>query len=184
MKPQSKSFIVFAVAVPVAFAVIAAGAVLLPRLFGKPPVYDFVYAAGIPPYGSYGKYDLVVTNGRVTLVNRDCPSSCSPSDTRPVLYRYDVTTQHGVEISLEQAQELTLDPSERSPDGYRLTRGDAHGGIFPLYIEGFGNRPMYLVGPGGRYEVNLAQSGSAMGGSYYYSSYNTRLLGWIKKGDA
>lgn len=116
---------------------------LLPSIFVKPQ-YDFIYTSGSP------SQIVRVINGKVSLTpcNADRYSNCRDYYNRLNFYRYDVSARENIPITLEELQTLTLDPSEKSPDGYRVITNDNRSGevfFFPFFWGGSGSQAPQLT---------------------------------------
>ena len=166
-----------ALAIPVLMIVGVALAVYLPGL-GKKPAYDFLYVSGNGvTYPGYAEYYFSVENGK--LVKRALP----PQNGLPLYYKnqandeklflYDVKSDTGKEVSLEEAQKYVLDSSNQSPDGYEVSRGTYSGGF--LFFDGRSDyEHWYLRGHNRSRQLNL----KLVGGNNYD---NFRFLGWVKQ---
>lgn len=177
MTASNRTILGIALSLPLLFTAVVALSLIVPRLFADPPRQDFIYTTGV---GSYQRYNVSIIDGRVSIVDRNCPNACSPTAEPPRLFLYEVAAKHSREISLDEARALRVDPSERSPDGYRVERGNnSDGGLFLLYGGLRYDQRTYLVGPGGRFEVNLARSDVFFGDYYSYGFRNSSFLGWV-----
>lgn len=167
-----------ALSLPLVFTALVSAAVFIPRMLSRPPVYGFVYATDVSPYNS--PYVLQVIDGTLRRVEQSCPSSCAANTKTPRIFFHDVRTQRSVELSLDEASRYRLDPSQESPDGYRIERGGYSDGGFLLPLSGGKyDQRTYLVGPAGRFKLNLATPHAFFGGHYSYEYYNAQLLGWV-----
>lgn len=168
----------FALALPLLFTLVVSAIVLGPRLLSKSPAYGFLYATNLNAYA--GPYSLKVIEGTLRRVERTCASPCHGHEQAPRLFVYDVKTRRSTEVSLEEAYRLKLDPSQESPDGYRIERGGYSGGGFLLpFGSGRYDQNTYLVGPAGRFKLNLATPNAFFDSPYSYGYFNTQLIGWI-----
>lgn len=165
-------------AIPVLMVLVVVAFIVLPGIFVKPTVH-FLYATDLSSFGEGGPYrDLsptpgsgtydretyVVRDGRLTRAVQTLPIEeriqYLPSSSNVQFYVHDVQTNRSREVSVEDAQKLTLDDSARSPDGFELTRGSGGGGaiVFPFFFLD-GDRgessDWYLRGRGARHHVNL-----------------------------
>lgn len=176
MKYSSKKPLLIALAIPAFFVSMVVAVLLISRIYASPPAFNFIYASGVD-YSS--TFDYRVISGKLQKVPRtNCPQQCTYSKPDPQLYLYDVKAQRSTEISFDDALRVTLDSSQRSPDGYRLIRGDRPSSylfsIGPSY-DSFST--MQLSGAGGQFQLNLASGNNPMG--YSYGSYNMNFIGWV-----
>ena len=176
MKYSAKNPLVIALAIPTLFITIVTAVLTLSRLMAAPPKYDFIYSLGNSWNSSF---EFQVVSGKVEQKLRaNCPQQCEPQRTEPRLFLYEAKSNHSREISLEDASLLRLDPSQQSPDGYRLTHGSRGRDIlFLSIVPSYDYSTMVLSGAGGQYPVNLANTGSSLGYSYGYS--NSNFIGWV-----
>jgi hypothetical protein len=143
-------------AIPVAMIFFVAIAIYVPRMFSNvpPPQYGFVYTLEDYPVDYYYR----VEGGR--LLREDVPRV--EGEPRPIsnkvvasdqtLYYYNVTTKSSQAITLEEAQQFTLDPAGVAPDGYEIS--SANGGSF-LFFDARSRRVHYLMKDGYYEEVDL-----------------------------
>ncbi|MBN8547906.1 MAG: hypothetical protein J0M12_01180 [Deltaproteobacteria bacterium] len=173
MQYSKRAPLLIALAIPLLFMSAVTCVLISQRLLASPPAQEFIYTVG----ATYNDgFDYRVIDGTLTKVSRgNCPSTCSSSSSTRPLYRYDPKTNRSTEISITEAQQLKLDPSQQSRDGYRLIRGSRDRG-FLLSMPAYDNSPMYLSGAGGQFEANLASDGTSSG---YWNYQQVTLVGWI-----
>lgn len=189
---QSKIPLIFALAIPFIMVVLIALSIYVPRLFATPPQYDFLYVINdseMPYTVIEGKFYYSpiyrVENGK--LVQRLTPYPESSPDfpkpvpvypqTEPKLYFHDVGENKSREMTFAKAQELSLDPSIMSPDGFEVREDYGAEGVFPLFFGSsreYGAR--YLVGDYYSEKLNLVKSNTDR-----YYPYNLRFLGWVSQ---
>ncbi len=133
------------------------------------PKYNFIYAAGNGLYD----YNIQVVNGRVTVESKfkSYPNSSSPyplnvSPSYPDLFLYDVVHDKSKQITLAQAQSYVLDPSDKSPDGFKVGWLSNSGSLLFVRLFG-GDRGVYLYGNGKGIRRRIAD---------YYS---IKFIGWV-----
>ncbi len=161
--------LLIAVCIPVLMIVFVAASIYLPALFIKPQ-YDFLYLTG-QDYG-YCTWDYRVENKKLVRVVRSNPYKEAPQECTTQFFRYDVEENANREVTLEEAQTLTLDGNGESPDGFTVTRGGNGGGFFPLFSEGGNYNSIYLTkGSAVSRKITLRT------GPDYYPEF--RLLGWV-----
>lgn len=163
-----------ALAIPVLMIVLVAAFIYLPNM-GKKPQYNFVYMTG-NGYLPYGGQEYSVSNGHLVQNPSPLDNSAPNVPPKPVVplgqphfYVYDVTANSANEVSFQQAQALTLDPSNLSPDGYTLDRGNS--GDF-LFSGPSDYNTWYLKGHNHSSKLNV----KVVGNDYY----NLQFLGWVK----
>jgi hypothetical protein len=153
-------------AIPVGIALLAATVIYIPRLFAHPK-YDFIYSA-CDNYRCRQNY--TVEAGHVARG----PSHSSDSDyydyTTRLLY-YSSAADSTRSITLEEAQQYSLDTSSKSPDGYVLSKENSSSGFLFL---GRADSGWYLKDGAKKKRVELASDSS-------YYSQNVTFLGWVKK---
>lgn len=188
MKTNNLPLIV-GISLPLVFIVIISIVVFLPSFFVKPQ-HDFIYTDSDPyqNYGYYGydqgyKNTYGVENGKIIL--EPVPVKIDPSLKKefivykgemPTLYRYDVKTNTSHEISLKEAQSLSLDPGPSSPDGYTVSFENRNDGIFEIF--GSNNSTSGLFISKGNAKKRL--DGLVYNNQYYWYQGNFKLIGWIK----
>ncbi len=164
MARKKNASLIIALSVPVVMVILVALAIYIPGMFYA-PTYDFVYSTS-----DWNVYRLaVVREGKIVLeeppyVDEKIP----PSD--PIIFRYDIETNTASEISLEEAEQLTLDGAQFSPDGYEITRG-GNGGIFDIFGPNDSYNTWYIRGRSAGKRLNISNNND-----YYY---NFRFVGWI-----
>lgn len=165
-----------ALAVPVLMILLVAAFIYLPGI-GKKPAHNFVYMSGQDVY-YYGdaRGEYTVTNGR--LVKNPLPPIpegqapyYKPAVSDPHFYFYDVSKHEAREITLAEAAAFELDPSNVSPDGYTVERGNGNSGAF-LFGDSGDYNSWFLKGHNRANKLNIKLIGT--------DYYNMRFLGWVK----
>lgn len=167
--PKNLSLII-GLAIPIGMVVFIAIAINGPRWFNSadPPRYDFVYMTGQHAQSQ----SFVVEDGRIVvkkLANKDALPQ--PAETVR-FFVHDIARNSSREIDLESAQQIVLDRSLRSPDGFTISPG-RRGGWF---VFGFGRdySRRYIVKETFSQRLDLASDGNRY--DYYW---NFRFLGWV-----
>lgn len=166
--------LVLGISIPILMIVAIAVSIYLPSFFVKAH-YNFLYIAGTDYY-SASQYPYSVENGRLVKneIREGQDSYNYQNGAKPKLYVYDVNTNKSKEISVEEAQNLSLDSNTKSEDGFEVVYGSSESGIAPLF---FGSErdynSRYLKGHGVTKKLDL-QSNSGT------NFYNFIFLGWIK----
>jgi len=169
-KKQNISLII-GLSIPVAMILFVAVAINGPRWFNtvEPPVVDFLYTTGQQnPYSTYS-----IENGRLHLTEHPAPEGASPTVQYPVhFFIHDVSENISREIQEEDAMQLFLESSLRSPDGFTVESGHRGG----WFIFGYGRdyRSRYLVKDSYSEKLDLETNTGTY--SYYW---NFRFLGWV-----
>jgi hypothetical protein len=169
-KKQNISLII-GLSIPVAMILFIAVAINGPRWFNtvEPAKFDFLYTTGQQnPYATYS-----VENGRLVLREQPGSDDASTAVQYPIhFFVHDVTENSSREIQPEEAMDLRLDGSIRSPDGFSVDAGRRSG----WFIFGYGRnyRSRYLVNESYSEKLNLETNA----GNYNYY-WNFRFLGWV-----
>jgi len=163
--------------IPILMILFVAGSIYLPGLFIQPK-FNFLYVSGADSY--YSKYQYSVQNGKLVRSEIQRLENQIYQPPREVkLYIYDVAKNESKEISFEEAQNLNLDSSIISPDGFEIVYGSRGEGFFPFFfLSERDYNTLYLKGHNVSKKLNLQLSGSYYN---YYNYYdNFRFIGWIK----
>ena len=164
-----------ALAIPVVMIIAVALAIYLPGI-GKHPKYNFLYMTGNGGYG-YPGAEYMVSGGH--LVRNDFSTLTPPRYPTPEFknlpdntrfYLYDIVKNSATEITFLDAQKYTLDPSNISPDGYVVERGNGGGG-FPFGGGGDYNT-WFIKGYNRSSKLNLKLTNQ--------DYYNFQFLGWTE----
>ncbi|MEI6057810.1 MAG: hypothetical protein WCQ60_02450 [bacterium] len=149
--------LVIGILLPFIFIGILIAAVFLPS-WSVQPTHNFLYVTD--SYENYYnsqhvyKNKIIVKDGKITLqsitATRDSGMPSYPANSTvteaPTIFIYDVITKSSHEISLEDAQKLTVDPGPVSSDGYTISYKYNNEGIFSLF--GANNSQGYFVTKG------------------------------------
>jgi len=169
-KKQNISLII-GLSIPVAMIIFIAVAINGPRWFNtvEPAKYDFLYMTGQqPPYTSY-----LVSDGRLIINEGPAPEGYEPVATPPAhFFVHDVSENSSREIQLDEALELNLDNSIRSPDGFAIEPGRRSGWFIFGYRRDYNSR--YLIKDTFSEKLELESNN----GSYSYY-WNFQFLGWV-----
>jgi hypothetical protein len=154
-------------AIPVVMVLVVAVSIYWPQRGIQPPQHNFVYA--LRDYGD--GYEYVVVDEK--LVRREAPNTPKQFNEAPTrFFLHDVTSNTSQEMKFEEVQELKLDNSLVSADGYELKRGGQGGGVFPFFFDNSNYNEQYLVK--GNHSVKLALKETQ---PPYYG--NQMFLGWV-----
>ena len=159
--------LIIGISIPILMILFVAGSIYLPGLFIRPG-YNFLYVSGASNYGQ----PYSVANGKLVQNDVKYPANYYPP-AQPELFVYDSAKNQSQGISFADAQNLNLDPTAQSPDGFEVVSGSNGGGdYFPF---DFGpsnyNDGWYLKGHNLDKKINVQTVGSY---------YNLTFLGWIK----
>lgn len=154
--------LIIGIGLPLLLIVYVATTVYLPSLFNK-PLYDFIYTTG------YDSRYVTVENQTVKVNQKPSYRANEPPQQPEFnLYYYDVSKESSKLISVEEAKNYELDPSEKSPDGYAVSNDrDRSYSFFPFFYGG-SDRGTYLTGHGVSKRVSEKY-------------YDLKFLGWVKK---
>ncbi|MEK7499189.1 MAG: hypothetical protein AAB649_01125, partial [Patescibacteria group bacterium] len=147
MKDKASTIsLIVGLAIPVIMVILIALAVLLPGR-SLNPTYNFIYATGsYPSYTTTDKdlviqHDLTVKNG--TLVDdvqsyrtdKIYPIYPYEKESVPHLFIHNTAENTNTELTLEEAQKLTLSAETKSPDGFSVSFGKRSYGVFPFFFD-------------------------------------------------
>jgi hypothetical protein len=186
--------LVIGISLPFIFIAILVAAVVYPSL-AITPAHDFLYITdsyqNYPGSPTMYKNKFVVQNGKlalqpimtvaspaVSVPPAPAPVSASPANAttvadEPPLFLYDVTTKSSHEISLADAEQLSLDPGPTSPDGYTIQYEYGNDGFFGLF-GGDTNSQGYFISKG---ESSRRLTG--LGDTSMYAN-DFQLVGWVQ----
>lgn len=163
--------LIIGLSIPVAMILFIAIAINGPRWFNtvEPAKFDFLYTTGQQnPYTTYS-----VVSGRLRVQEHPVPEDAPATIQYPIhFFVHDVSENISREIQVEEAMQLNLDGSIRSPDGFTVETGRRSG----WFIFGYGRdyRSRYLVNESFSEKLKLESNS----GSYSYY-WNFRFLGWV-----
>ncbi len=161
--------LVIGFAIPILVILFVVASIYIPGLFLHPK-YSFLYTTD---ENYYNDQSYSVNNGRLIVVPQ--PSPAYPtyrSYTTPQLYIHNVSTNESMPVALQNAQNLTLDPADVSPDGYKIENGNQGDGFFPFFWYDNNYNAEYLVGHNTSKKLNIVNNGSTYSDSFHF-------LGWI-----
>lgn len=169
-KKQNKQLIILIASLVgglLVFAISALIIVLASRV--DEPKYDFIYST------DYKSYEYKVQDGKLTYDGYSSRFYNSDYGDDITWYQYDVSEEKSIELSLADVQELTLDSSRESPDGYRVT--SSYSGSSDIY------RP---IAPGFPGETYSSESSMVLQKGSYSKQlklegdrYDFRFIGWV-----
>ena len=167
MEEKKKNIpLIVALSIPVLMIVLIATSIYLPALFIKPKT-NFVYSVG-GDYCSQIRYSVksgkIIENEIEKLENN---YACHYRDAR--LFYYDVERNTSREITLDETNNLTVDDSLKSPDGFEIVPGSYSYDIF--FFSGSSYYDKYLKK--GAYSRKLNTIGST-------SYYDFKFIGWVR----
>ena len=168
-KKQNISLII-GLCIPVAMILFIAIAINGPRWFNsvEPAKVNFLYITG--PHDPYLTYS--VKDGRVAVTDNTPENATAMAQYPTRLFIHNVTTNKSREIQLDEAKQLLLDGSVRSPDGFTISNGRRRGWF--IFDYGRYNGERYLVKE--RYTEKLDLESDSGTNSYYW---NFRFIGWV-----
>lgn len=161
---------IIGVLIPIIFIVIVAVIAYVPSQFINPK-HDFLYTKD---YSSNNYYEirakhLVEVPVLTEYDDNNYRDSYNYRQKVPTIYRYDVASDTTESITFEEARQLTLSSSAKSPDGYKLEEATGSGGfLFWSSYSGSDGDP-YL-------QKGLASKKLSLPGD----SYDFELIGWIQ----
>lgn len=172
MQDEKKQHIslIIGLSIPVAMIIFIAIAINGPRWFNtvEPARYDFLYTTGQhTPYTIY-----LVSEGRLTVKDEPAPEGYAATTSPVHFFVHDVSENRSREIQLDDALEMILDGSIRSPDGFAVEPGRRSGWFIFGYRRDYNSR--YLIKETFGEKLDLESSN----GSYNYY-WNFQFLGWV-----
>lgn len=156
-----------AISIPVLTIVLIALSIYIPQFFTNPK-YDFLYLVDNSYY-----YEYTVNNG--ALIQNILPKNeYYRTSKEPQLFVYEVRNNRSKIISYEEAKNLTIDASNKSPDGYTIVNGSSDSEFFPFFFyTGTNYGTTYLKAGNFSKKIDLELDR----GNYW----NFKFLGWIIK---
>lgn len=182
--------IVLAFVLPVALIAIIALSTYLPSLFLSTN-YNFIYSSctdgtNYYPYycNNYLQKRYSVVNGKI-VVNSIDPAQDSDKDDIPDInenytariFLHDTKKNESREITLEEAQALSLNGFLTSPDGVTISSNYDRGVDFFFLFDGGSSYGYYLAKGKNRSKLNLINNDDR----YYYQD-NFQFVGWVLPG--
>ncbi len=182
--------LLIAFSLPILLILIVALSVYLPSFFISTK-YNFIYTScvnGVDYYSynyncnNYLQKRYAVVDGKLVLNNID-PNQDSDEDKIPDIkenytvriFLHDTEKNESREISLEDAQKLTLNGLLTSPDGVSVAGNYSYsGGDFFIFGGGSSSYGYYLTKGKGKSKLNLINESDR----YYYRD-NFDFLGWV-----
>lgn len=166
---------------PIGLITAVALSMYLPSLFLSTD-YDFVYTActngrNYYPYrcDSYLKDRYAVEEGKLVQVTVETAENLDEQYVDRI-FLHDTKKNESREITLEEAQTLTLNDLLTSPDGITVSSSyDRRGGdVFFLFGGGTSTYGYYLTKGSSKSKINLINTDDR----YYYRD-NFRFIGWV-----
>ena len=182
--------LVLAFVLPIALIVIVALSTYLPSLF-LTTNYDFIYTSctnGTTYYAyqcdSYLQKRYSVVNKKIVVNQVDLTQDLNKNgvpDTNEKytdrIFFHDTKKNESREITLEEAQAMTLDSLLTSPDGVTVSGYYNRGGDFFIFGGGSSSYGYYLMKGNSRSKLNLINTTD----QYYYQN-NFQFMGWVLPG--
>lgn len=176
--------LILGVSIPLLMILAVILSVVAPNWFAK-PTQNFVYIMGQNEYYVGNRnYKFFEVRGGQILRGETPNFNTLPVEYKndramipemPRLYVHDVKENRSKEVTPEEAEKLSIDPSIMSRDGFEVRHGRG-GGDFFIFDGGYTNyNEMYIVGHHASLKLNLTAASTA----YYYGSNEYRFLGWI-----
>ncbi|MDD3896512.1 MAG: hypothetical protein PHU04_01520 [Candidatus Peribacteraceae bacterium] len=188
---QKNFALVLAFVLPMLLIVLVALSTYLPSLFLSTD-YNFLYASctnGRDPYpyrcDDYLQRRFTVTDGRLSVhtvdgtvdTDKDGVPDSNDQYTERIFF-HDTAKNESREITLAEAQAMTLNTLLTSPDGVTVSSHyDRGGGDFFLFFGGRSSYGYSLTKGRARSKLNLINNDD----QYYYQN-NFHFLGWVTPG--
>ena len=182
--------IVLAFALPIVLIAIVALSTYVPSLFITTD-YNFVYtscadSAGYYPYNcdTYLRTRYSVINEKITVNPIDPTQDLDKNKVLDInenyntrIFLHDTKKNEGREITLEEAQALSLNGLLTSPDGVTVSSNYDRDADFFFIFDGGSSYGYYLTKGNSRSKLNLINSDDR----YYYRD-NFQFIGWVLPG--
>lgn len=176
--------ILVAFLLPIALIVIIALVTYLPAIFINTN-YNFVYATcnegeDYYPYqcGKYLQDKYSVVDGKLVVNNIDNKlyneSNNIKENYKARIFLHDTQKNESREITLEEAQTLTLNSLLTSPDGITISSSYDRGADFIFFFDRDNSYDYYLTKGRSRRKLNLINRDDR----YYYRD-NFQFIGWV-----
>lgn len=167
--------IIFGISIPILMVIFVVLSIYIPQLFIKPQ-YNFIYVTGdnncFVDRKNVQIYS-VANNKIVKNVSDESFQNCiAGTMPQPKLFLYNVADNTNTEVLVGGINNLFIDSSQRSPDGFEIVQGSYSGGFFPFYFYSHSDySSRYISGHNFSKKLNIQPEGSY---------YNFALLGWVK----
>lgn len=191
---QNKTKLLIGILLPVLVILFVVISVVVPKAFFHPK-YDFLYTVDpyctnydcrYPGYGYSAWAPYKIVNGKL-IKETSTPTYIIPTPpgeqktgiqvVYPKIYRYSVTADAFSEVSLDDAQNVTLTDSGSAPDGTVIVNESRGGGLVDDILGGGrNNSELYLKNGSLSKKIIVQNAGQP---DYYYSG-NFHLIGWVK----
>lgn len=178
------------IALPVLLVILFFLTSVLPKSLAEPPQHDLLFSVLRYDYqtASPTNFDFVVRDG-VLYARVGKTDSQNINRYHRRLVRYDAQTEsvreipydlagiadapEGTEILVEATGDLTIDPSNKAPDGYTFESASYSGGglVSELFFGGYRNQGYRIVKGKAAYRIP-----STFGDNYYAG--NVQFIGW------
>lgn len=167
MKTRKNIPLIVGLAIPVLMVLFVAGSIYLPGFFVRPR-FSFLYSTGD---SYYSRYQYSLENGKLVENEVEYPKH-EVVRSKPNLFVYDIVEDKGMAVSFEEAQQLTLNPNSKSPDGFEVDCGRKSTGYFLLFFDSFRDcSSRFIKGRGTSKKLNVQLRGG--------SDYSFQFLGWL-----
>lgn len=164
--------LIIGISIPILMIIFVAGSIYLPGLLIQPQT-NFLYVSNSNPI--YLNSELYsVADGKIIKTEAEPTKKPTniPIQNEPQLFIHNVVENKSQKISFEKAQNLDLDSSIESPDGFEVVYGSRDSG-FLFFSPGRDYDSRYLKGHNISKRLNLEASNKRF-------SNNIVFLGWIK----
>lgn len=163
--------LIIGLSIPVAMVLFIALAINGPRWFStvEPAKFDFLYTTG--QRNRFASY--FVADGRLKEKVKSGSETANPTTSNPVhFFIHDVSENSNREIQLQEAMQLMLDNSLRSPDGFTIETGRRSDWLIFGYRPDYKSR--YLMKDRHGEKLELESNNSSY--NYYW---NFQFMGWV-----
>ena len=170
--------LIIGLSIPVIMVAILAAVIYIPKAYIQPE-HDFIYAVGdYPIYTDPARniqIEYTVSGGKLLAKETPYIHENKPYNTNdPEFFRYSVTEKTNTPLAKETVQQLALDPSSKSPDGFELGYARSQDNIFESMFGGRDYSQRVLKKDSVAVGIELLPNRS---NTYYDRQIN--LVGWV-----
>ena len=169
MRLKEKLPLIVALSLPLFLVAFILVSVYLPRLFVR-PTEDFVFVLGDYLAGQEYQVDA----GHLTYTPIMDPND-KQKHRSVQMYLFSTASNTSQAITLEEAQQYSLDTSHKSTDGFEIICGSQSSSFFIFFDSYEDCSEKYISGKGASLKLNIPGQSS-------YDYYNRfHFIGWVKK---
>ncbi|UFX83177.1 hypothetical protein [Candidatus Absconditicoccus praedator] len=159
---KKNNALLLAISIPLLFLIFVLVLYFVPRYFASPS-YDYVYFEA--DYSS--SYFYQVEDNKITLQERTNTRYSDSNNEKPTIYLHNIKENQSSKIDQEEAKDLNIISTDKSPDGFEFVSSMRGVNFFPLFVDTT-NKPV-VKGKGSIFQQNIEAD-----------YYNIEFLGWIE----